>query len=74
MVYDADTHVEEHLQTFASLEGKEEIFKSALRNIEGANRSFWLIEGKVLPKPTAVGIFTLGTSLDPSEGNPLATW
>ena len=74
MVYDADAHVEENLQTFASLEGKEEFFESALRITEGSNRAFWLIEGKVFPKLTAKGVFTFGTPPDPSERNPLPTW
>ncbi len=40
MVYDADAHVEENLQTFASLEGREEFFQSAPR-----------ITGRISPNP-----------------------
>ena len=66
MVYDADAHVEENLQTFASLEGREEFFKPAPRITEGSNQAFWLIEGKVFPKLMGKGVFT------PYHGRPHA--
>lgn len=68
MVFDSDAHVEENLETFAGLQGREEFVKSAPRIFEAPNRAYWIIEGKVLPKHTGKGVFTFGTPHRPSEG------
>ena len=69
MIFDADAHVEENSQTFASLEQREEFAKAVPRISEGPQRAYWLIEGKVFPKLTGKGVFTFGTPHGPSEGD-----
>jgi predicted TIM-barrel fold metal-dependent hydrolase len=68
MIFDSDAHVEENVETFAALEGREDLAKALPRITEGANRAFWIIEGKVLPKLVGKGVFTFGTPHRPSEG------
>ena len=60
-VFDSDAHVEESEETFAPLQGREELADAAPRVIEGAKRAFWLIEGRSFPKLSGFGVHTFGS-------------
>ena len=60
MIFDTDAHVEESQETFANIEGGEEILDAAPKVVAGKKRGFWLIEGKHFPKLQGKGVNTFG--------------